>query len=197
VRTIREQEILTLNERAKRIVCQCSSQSPGTRGEIGHCCKTVQGTGKGLDGSQAQERGDFRVEPLGKAHDRAAFWIGSESLDNYLHKQASQDVSKRAAVCFVLTPTAKLSPATTRFRSIPWTWSNCPKRPPRDFQSTPRFQLLSSAVGSKPEISRAEAGEFLLLDASYRCLQQSKEIASAAVDRRCEGRSSQTLLRTL
>jgi hypothetical protein len=54
-----------------------------------------------------QQRGDFRVELLGRAHDRAAFSCGIEPLDNYLQKQASQDVAKHAAVCFVLTPDGK------------------------------------------------------------------------------------------
>ena len=52
-------------------------------------------------------QGDFRVEPLGKAHDRATFSCGSEPLDNYLKRQAGQDVAKRVAVCFVLTPDGK------------------------------------------------------------------------------------------
>lgn len=52
-------------------------------------------------------RDDFRIEPLTKAHDRAAFSCGNEALDNYLKKQAGQDVAKRTAVCFVLTPDSK------------------------------------------------------------------------------------------
>lgn len=54
-----------------------------------------------------KQRSDFRVEPLGKGHDRAAFSSGIDALDNYLKKQASQDISKRVAVCFVLTPDGK------------------------------------------------------------------------------------------
>ena len=49
----------------------------------------------------------FRVEPLQKTHDRAAFSCGTEVLDNYLKKYASQDIEKQVAVCFVLTSDSK------------------------------------------------------------------------------------------
>ncbi|MGQ0710818.1 MAG: GNAT family N-acetyltransferase [Rhodoferax sp.] len=43
----------------------------------------------------------FRLAPLGAEHDRAAFCSGSEPLDRYLHSQATQDVRRRVAACFV------------------------------------------------------------------------------------------------
>jgi hypothetical protein len=46
----------------------------------------------------------FVIEPLGADHDRAAFSCGSKELDSYLQKQAGQDLKKRAAVPFVITP---------------------------------------------------------------------------------------------
>jgi GNAT superfamily N-acetyltransferase len=42
----------------------------------------------------------FRIERLGK-HDRASFDCGTEALNRYLQRQASQDQRKRYAVCFV------------------------------------------------------------------------------------------------
>jgi len=50
------------------------------------------------------EKPRFVVEPLGPKHDRAAFSCGVEILDAYLHKQAGQDLKKRVAVPFVITP---------------------------------------------------------------------------------------------
>ena len=44
------------------------------------------------------------IEPLGSKHDRASFSCGVEILDSYLKKQAGQDLKKRVAVTFVLTP---------------------------------------------------------------------------------------------
>ena len=43
----------------------------------------------------------FRVLPLDAAHDRAAFCSDSEPLDRYLREQATQDIRRRVAACFV------------------------------------------------------------------------------------------------
>jgi predicted N-acetyltransferase YhbS len=43
----------------------------------------------------------FRIEPLGEKHDRAGFTSGSDILDRYFRTQASQDVRRRIATCFV------------------------------------------------------------------------------------------------
>jgi GNAT superfamily N-acetyltransferase len=45
--------------------------------------------------------GLFRVESLTGKHDRARFSSGSPPLDRYLREQASQDVKRRIATCFV------------------------------------------------------------------------------------------------
>jgi len=39
---------------------------------------------------------EFRIEPLAKLHDRAAFSCGVEALDRYLQSQASQDMRRKA-----------------------------------------------------------------------------------------------------
>jgi predicted GNAT family N-acyltransferase len=46
----------------------------------------------------------FRLEPLGKHHDREKFACGVESLDAYLKTQASQDMRRKANAVFVLVP---------------------------------------------------------------------------------------------
>lgn len=43
----------------------------------------------------------FRVEPLSSAHDRTGFHSGSVPLDRYFREQASQDIKRRIATCFV------------------------------------------------------------------------------------------------
>lgn len=43
----------------------------------------------------------FLVVPLDAAHDRGQFESGSEPLDRYLRRQASQDIRRRVAACFV------------------------------------------------------------------------------------------------
>jgi hypothetical protein len=46
---------------------------------------------------------NFKIEPLGKDHDRAAFSCGKDSLDHYLRNQAGQAVGKNLAAVFILT----------------------------------------------------------------------------------------------
>jgi GNAT superfamily N-acetyltransferase len=46
----------------------------------------------------------YRLEPLGKQHDRESFRCGVESLDAYLKTQASQDMRRKANAVFVLRP---------------------------------------------------------------------------------------------
>lgn len=48
----------------------------------------------------------FRLELLGKQHDRSSFSCGIESLDQYLKTQASQDLRRKANAVFVLVPIA-------------------------------------------------------------------------------------------
>jgi GNAT superfamily N-acetyltransferase len=50
--------------------------------------------------------GPFRVEPLTSTHDRSRFSSGSLPLDRYLREQASQDVKRRVATCFVAVSVA-------------------------------------------------------------------------------------------
>jgi GNAT superfamily N-acetyltransferase len=43
----------------------------------------------------------FRIEPLSRDHDRPGFVSGSHALDRYFREQASQDIKRRIATCFV------------------------------------------------------------------------------------------------
>jgi GNAT superfamily N-acetyltransferase len=46
----------------------------------------------------------YRLEPLGKDHDRPGFHCGVERLNRYLQTQASQDMRRKANAVFVLVP---------------------------------------------------------------------------------------------
>ncbi len=45
----------------------------------------------------------FRIVPLHGTHDRESFRSESEPLNRYLREQASQDIRRRMAACFVAT----------------------------------------------------------------------------------------------
>jgi GNAT superfamily N-acetyltransferase len=129
-----------------------------------------------------EEATRFRFEPLGPAHDRAAFSCGVETLDNCLRKQATQDVKKRVALAFVLTPDGQtvagfytLSQYAVELDAIPDALAaNLPKYP-----FVPATLIGRLAVSD--EFRGQGLGELLLMDALNRCLGGSKQVASAAV----------------
>jgi GNAT superfamily N-acetyltransferase len=43
----------------------------------------------------------YRIEPLTSQHDRSSFNCGSPPLDRYIREQATQDIRRRVAKCFV------------------------------------------------------------------------------------------------
>jgi GNAT superfamily N-acetyltransferase len=45
----------------------------------------------------------YRIDPLGKPHDRQAFTCGVDSLDGYLKTQASQDMKRKSTAVFILS----------------------------------------------------------------------------------------------
>jgi predicted GNAT family N-acyltransferase len=127
-------------------------------------------------------REDFKVEPLGKAHDRAAFFCGITPLDNYLKRQAGHDVAKRVAVCFVLTPDGK---TIAGYYTLSQYALDLVELPAETVKKLPRYPEVPTTLLGRLALSERfrgqRLGEFLLLDALYRCLRQSSQVASAAV----------------
>jgi predicted GNAT family N-acyltransferase len=128
------------------------------------------------------EKPHFVVEPLGSEHDRAAFSSGVEALDTYLHKQAGQDLKKRAAVPFVITPDGKtiagyytLSQYAVQLDAVP----------PEVAKRLPKYPVVPATLLGRLAVSVAFRGQglgaMLLMDALYRALQHSKELASSGV----------------
>lgn len=122
------------------------------------------------------------IEPLGPKHDRAAFSCGIEILDAYLHKQAGQDLKKRAAVPFVITPDGTtvagyytLSQYSVQLDEVP---AEVAKKLPK-YPTVPATLLGRLAVSTT--FRGRGHGAMLLMDALYRTLQHSREVASAGV----------------
>jgi predicted GNAT family N-acyltransferase len=123
----------------------------------------------------------LKFEPLGE-HDRAAFSCGSEALDSYIQKQASQDVKKKAAIVYVLTPDGKtilgfytLSQYSIQLDVIPEALRK--KFPKYPAISATLLGRLARHISTKGE----GVGEHILMDALHRALKMSKQIASAAI----------------
>ena len=124
----------------------------------------------------------FRVEPLGKRHDRAGFSCGIEALDRYLQTQASQDVAKHVAVCFVLTPDGH---TVAGYYTLSQYCVDLVKLPEEMARKIPKYPQVPATLLGRLAISQnfrgKKLGEYLLLDALHHCWQQSTLVASAAV----------------
>ena len=111
-----------------------------------------------------KQRDDFRVEPLAKAHDRASFSCGSEPLDNYLKRQASQDVAKRVAVCFVLTPDGKTVAGYYTLSQYSVVLVKLPAEMARRLPKYP--EVPTTLLGRLAVSDRVQAGRILKFDRS-------------------------------
>jgi predicted GNAT family N-acyltransferase len=124
----------------------------------------------------------FAFEPLGQQHDRAAFSCGVEPLDAYLQKQASQDAKKRAAAPFILTPDGK---TIAGYYTLSQYAIELGDLPDELAKKLPKYPLVSATLLGRLAVSvdfRGQGfGETLLMDALYRSLKLSEQIASTGV----------------
>ena len=123
-------------------------------------------------------------EILSSNHRRSEFSCGNELLDDYLQKQANQDIKRKLSACFVLidkeTSLIKgyytLSNNSIPQESIP---TQIQKKLPRSYKSIPTTLLGRLAVDSK--FQGQGVGKLLLIDALKRSYEISKTIGSFAV----------------
>lgn len=123
-----------------------------------------------------------RTEPLSRRHNRTAFSCGVEALGRYLQKQASQDVSKRVAAVFVLTPDGE---TIAGYYTLSAHTLNLGDLPDSIARKLPRYPIVPATLLGRLAVSvdfRGQGlGELLLLDAFRRVLGSTSEIASAFV----------------
>jgi ribosomal protein S18 acetylase RimI-like enzyme len=134
----------------------------------------------------------FLVEPLGPAHDRAAFRSGVEALDRYFREQASQDVKRRATACFVAIEADSgqvagyytLAAAGVPLVDLP---DDLVKRLPR-YPLVPVARLGRLAV-AEPYQGR-KLGAALVWDAVARSIRSEVAVAAVVVDAKDEAAES-------
>jgi predicted GNAT family N-acyltransferase len=128
------------------------------------------------------EKPRFVIEPLGPKHDRASFSSGVEALDAYLHKQAGQDLKKRAAVPFVITPNGNTIAGYYTLSQYAIQLDALPSGVAKKF---PKYPLVPTTLLGRLAVSIAFRGRglgaLLLMDALFRALAHSRELASAGV----------------
>jgi hypothetical protein len=124
---------------------------------------------------------DIRFEPLGK-HDRAVFSCGNDLLDNYLKKQASQDVRKSASAVYVATRDGKTILGYYTLSQYSVSLDDIPEQIAKKF---PKYRIVPATLLGRLARHNSEIGtglgELLLMDALFRALQISRQAASAAV----------------
>lgn len=124
----------------------------------------------------------FFIEPLVNKHDRAAFSCGVRALDQYLERQATQDVNKHVAVVFVLAPDSK---TITGFYTLSQYAVELDVIPKEIAKKLPKYPHVPATLIGRLAVSanfRGQGlGETLLMDALCRSFQGSRQLASAAV----------------
>lgn len=125
----------------------------------------------------------YRVEPLGRHHDRSAFSSGVEPLDRYLREQAGQDARKRVAVPFVLCEGK--SNAVLGYYTLSALSVDVGAWPEGVVKKLPKYPLVPATLLGRLAVDArlrgSHAGEHLLMDALRRVLEASREVASVAV----------------
>jgi ribosomal protein S18 acetylase RimI-like enzyme len=126
----------------------------------------------------------FRFEPLSDLHDRAEFRCGEVVLDRYFQAQATQDIRRRVANCFVAVEAATgrvaayytLSAASVAFIDLP----------PEQSKRLPRYPALPAArIGRLAVDERFQGrglGAALLANAARRTLQADAAVFTLLVD---------------
>jgi predicted GNAT family N-acyltransferase len=125
---------------------------------------------------------EFQVQPLGSHHDRRGFSCGVEPLDNYLKRQARQDVRKRVAAVFVLSPDGRIIAGFYTLSQYSIDLGTIPQDIAR---TLPKYPIVPATLIGRLAVSavfRGQGlGELLLMDALHRSLMLSRQVASAAV----------------
>jgi GNAT superfamily N-acetyltransferase len=133
---------------------------------------------------ERRQSSDRVIEILRSDHNRADFSCGNLSLDRYLKEQAGQDLRRACATPFVLIAmpggTTILGYYTLSSYGI-----DVGALPADVAKKLPRYALIPATLLGRLAVDqryqRQGAGEFLLLDALYRSLVHSAEIAAAAI----------------
>jgi ribosomal protein S18 acetylase RimI-like enzyme len=126
----------------------------------------------------------FRFETLSKDHDRVAFHCGEEALDRYLQTQATQDIRRRIANCFVAVEAATGCVAayyTIAAASVPLV-----DLPPADAKRLPRYPTVPAVMIGRLAVDQRFQGRglgaALLAEATRRTMQAPPAVFALLVD---------------
>ncbi len=103
-------------------------------------------------------RAPFRVALLDASHDRLTFDSGTPALDRYVREQATQDMRRRVASCFVaLADDQRIAGYyTLASASVPLT-----ELPPETTRKLPRYRAVPTVRMGRLAVDRAFKGQGL------------------------------------
>ena len=126
----------------------------------------------------------YVIAPLGTQHDRAAFSCGEPSIDTYIQRQATQDVKRDLAACYVLSEresTTLLGYYTLGASSIELTGI-----PPELAKKSGRYPLVPAVLLGRLAVDQRFHGQglsaLLLIDALRRVLPTGIGVKLVLVD---------------
>ncbi|MFN7923131.1 MAG: GNAT family N-acetyltransferase [Bryobacteraceae bacterium] len=126
----------------------------------------------------------FRIEALAGTHDRSGFESGSAALDRYFREQASQDVKRRIATCFVAVSVA--SSEVAGFYTLAATSIALDDLAPAIVKRLPRYPAIPAALLGRLAVSLRYQGKglggVLLSDAVVRVARAELGIFALVVD---------------
>ena len=132
-------------------------------------------------------KGGFLIEPLG-GHDRASFACGVPALDRYLREQASQDVKRLMASCFLVLE--KETRAIAGYYTLAATSVPASDLPAETLKRLPRYPTIPAALVGRLAIDESfhgkGLGSALLADAALRVLKGDMKAFAMIVDAKDE-----------
>lgn len=134
----------------------------------------------------------FAIELLAARHDRSRFACGVEALDQYLARQASQDMRRGYATVFVAT--CKPGPAVVGFYTLSMAGISVGLVPEPLRRKLPRYPTVPAVRLGRLAIDTSARGtglgKFLLFDALRRSLASDVAWAALLVDAKDEAARS-------
>lgn len=130
----------------------------------------------------------FRIEPLSADHDRSQFISGSDALDRYFREQASQDIKRRIATCFVAVNIAGQD--VVGYYTLTATSVALNALSPQIVKKLPRYPVVPAVLLGRLAVARDYQGQglggVLLADALKRTARAELGVFAMVVDAKDE-----------
>jgi GNAT superfamily N-acetyltransferase len=126
----------------------------------------------------------YLITPLTGEHDRSSFVSGFEALDRYFREQASQDIKRRIATCFVAV--SRNDRDVAGFYTLSATSIALGALPPQVVKKLPRYPVVPAALLGRLAVDRHYQGHglggILLADALKRTSRAEMGVFAMVVD---------------